>query len=59
MEILNIPQLRDVVDITIKDYNKFLKGNIRVIGLKEKIIRRKKTMQKILDILEEHIALCE
>ncbi len=59
MEVLTIRQLRDSIDTTIKDYDKFLSGIIRTIGLREKIIRRRKTLIKALDIIEEHIALCE
>jgi hypothetical protein len=54
MEGLNINQLKEAVQLKIADNEKFLNGNIRVIGLREKVIRRQKTLNKVLTLLSNH-----
>jgi len=52
--ILNIPQLKQVVKNQIEDYNDFLKGEVRVIGLRDKVNNRLETLNKIQTLLVEH-----
>ena len=52
--ILNIPQFKQIVNNTKADYIKMLEGEIRVVGLREKIGSRLRTIIKIEKILNEH-----
>lgn len=52
--ILNIPQFKQVVKNTKRDYEKMLESDIRVIGLRQKIEYRLQTISKIENILNEH-----
>lgn len=51
---LNIPQLKQVVKNQIQYYNDFLSGEIRVVGLRDKVNNRLETLNKIQTLLIEH-----
>ena len=52
---MNIPQFKQVVKNTKDEYKKMIDGEIRVMGLREKIESRLQTMTKIVEILNDHI----
>lgn len=51
---LNIPQLRTVLNNQINDYIDVLETEIRIVGLRDKIHKRIKTLSEVLVILNEH-----
>lgn len=48
--IINIPQIKSIVENTIADFDNMLAGDIRIIGLREKIEKRKETFIKVQNI---------
>lgn len=52
--ILNITQLKQVVKNQIEYYNDLLNGEIRVIGLRDKVNNRLETLNKVQTLLVEH-----
>tara|TARA_R110000803_G_scaffold199854_1_gene264008 strand:- start:146 stop:412 length:267 start_codon:yes stop_codon:yes gene_type:complete len=52
--LLNIPQLKQVVDNKILDCQTTLAKEIRIIGLRAKIENRLETLNKIQTLLVEH-----
>lgn len=52
--ILNIPQLKQLVKNTIADCRDMLNGEIRTVGLREKIENRLETLEPILTKLVGH-----
>lgn len=50
----NLTRLRQKVHAKLVDYKEMLRGEIRTIGLREKIEKRIRTLQKIAVILENH-----
>lgn len=47
-------QLTKMVTNKISDYEDMLKGEIRIVGLREKIVKRKATLTKALKVLKDH-----
>lgn len=52
--VLNINQLKKVVEDSILDLDDFLSTEIRTVGLRDKSINRLETLNKIQTILAEH-----
>jgi len=50
----NIPQLTDTIEQSIAYWEEMLQGEIRTIGLRNKITKRKTTYKKILKLLSNH-----
>lgn len=52
--IANIPQLKELVNNSIIDIDDALNGEIRIIGLRDKLLRRKETLKEVRNILDNH-----
>ena len=50
----NIPQLTDTIEQSLAYWEEMLQGEIRTIGLRNKITKRKTTYKKILKLLSNH-----
>lgn len=53
-QALNINQLKSSVRNIMDDISTKLLGNIRAVGLREKLERRQDTLAKVLDVLVNH-----
>ena len=51
---LNLVQLKDSIENKLADYKEMLDGEIRIIGLREKVEKRVETLTALLIILNEH-----
>lgn len=54
MKTLNLTQLKISIRNKITDYNEMLEGEIRTIGLREKIEKRLITLNKMLETADNH-----
>lgn len=52
--ILNIRQLKSATERSIADNEDFLSGEIRTVGLRDKVVRRQETLNKVLTLLSNH-----
>ncbi len=52
--ILNLPQIEIVLKAAIRGCKELLDSEIRIVGLREKIEKRLKTLQKMKDVLNNH-----
>lgn len=51
---MNIPQLLEVVNASKSKYEAMIQGEIRVVGLRQKILNRIETLNKVQTLLIEH-----